>query len=101
MMHISFLGMPMQEQARYQLMECDWITCVAITIGGTLFQLKIKNTELTWTAPVGNTKRQMDHIPIHGKWRDRQTKQILRSISHGLQLQCHSMANQRRHCTKT
>ena len=39
-----------------------------MVIGGTLFQHRdIHKT--TYTSPSGNTKSQVDHIPINGKWR--------------------------------
>ena len=39
-----------------------------LIFGGTLFQRNDIH-KITWTSPDGNTKSQMDHILINGKWR--------------------------------
>ena len=39
-----------------------------LIVGGALFQHKDIH-KITWTSPDGNTKSQIDHILINGKWR--------------------------------
>ena len=47
---------------------CDFCDHNGLVVGGTLFKHRdIHKT--TWTSPDGNTKPQIDHIIINGKWR--------------------------------
>jgi len=48
-------------------------------IGGTLFPHKTIH-KLTWTSPDRNTRSQIDHIMIYGKWRH--SLQDVRAMRH-------------------
>ena len=47
---------------------CDLCEHNGLVVGGTLFRHKDIH-KVTWTSPDGNTKPQIDHIMINGKWR--------------------------------
>ena len=47
---------------------CDFCEHNGLVVGGTLFKHKDIH-KATWTSPDGNTKPQLDHIIINGKWR--------------------------------
>ena len=47
---------------------CDFCEHNGLVVGGTLFKHKDIH-KMTWTSPDGNTKPQIDHIIINGKWR--------------------------------
>ena len=47
---------------------CDFCEHNGLVVGGTLFKHKDIH-KATWTSPDGNTKPQIDHIIINGKWR--------------------------------
>ena len=47
---------------------CDFCEHNGLVVGGTLVKHKDIH-KATWTSPDGNTKPQIDHIIINGKWR--------------------------------